>query len=1183
MLRLLMGDPPEIATLKAVARDAGSDIPQTNIADMLSLPAAAPFLGASSRELEPLLVEGREHGVSDSPFRAILELGEKQAGFLMAALFVRIRTPRHNGLAHLARKQAELLARLRCESMIWSEPVAEFILKTYASPQVFERWDCTPEILERSFPAGLPHRVRRLVSALSEAQSIPDRHLFLWECARIATLERLLGRDPQAHPRLRAELENHESYLRHEAEQWPRFSARMTRILDTLVARPDLPFAELKAYETGLGDLSPEERAEFFVDVMRVRFLRSQPGFFAASKSADHPRATAIGRCTFVDRVYGRQNTLKAAFTDRSAKEFVRLGATEYRDGRVTRTNLDSLRPALIKRLARAIETPDKALVDRIRTLRRHGLRLEPLVERLCPDTAPAPAPPRGRSREFQLVADARRKLQNTLQRLPGLWLDVPVTATDGPYRFTHQLYPYYAEINLYLSRLEQLVRQGFACPDELADFRSLVAHGKRNLEELGRGRFFGDGSAARTKDLPQAELENRDNPFWSRHQPEEHRSVIDHSGKLKRGLIAALEDHYVTRISEALERLEAAAGAQRGHPLPDHLVPERSQSRPTKTWLTRARADLSPDALERILEQISGLPSQEAGHAGPHDGRWMERQTIGLRPVGCIWAAHLLGPRAADTLYDVALRSYAKVPGVGPRLEFLGNAAVISLALIEDGAGLTHLLRLRNKVVFSGIKKRITRELDRAAEAAGVTPDQLQEIATIDHGLASGTRRIPLAAGAAILEAAGGDLVLSWEDAGGAPRKGLPKALKEADPQGVKKVRALKADIESDLKSWKGIYEASYLREQRWPYEIWRTRHADHGTRALLARRLIWVFETGTGEVVGRPVAEGCVDAAGRPLDCKGSTVRLWHPLDASAEETATWRDAFIAADIIQPFRQVWRETFTLTEAERATATYSNRFAGHVVRQHQLMALGVANGWQSTHRTGFDTPDDEPTHIRLPDVGLQAEFWTGALAADSPMSPAGAYLYLSTDRVKFHRLDEAAAFGRGPEIALTEVPPRVLSEILRHCDLFTSVASISLDPEWEDQGPDANHPTHWRHHADSYWRQSHRQPLVGSAQTRREMLARIVPRLKCANALSLEASHLRVQGRRNTYLIHIGSGAVYLADRARHVCIVPTARSQDVMLPFEGDRVLSLILSKALMLVDDDAITDPVILAQIS
>jgi hypothetical protein len=36
-------------------------------------------------------------------------------------------------------------------------------------------------------------------------------------------------------------------------------------------------------------------------------------------------------------------------------------------------------------------------------------------------------------------------------------------------------------------------------------------------------------------------------------------------------------------------------------------------------------------------------------------------------------------------------------------------------------------------------------------------------------------------------------------------------------------------------------------------------------------------------------------------------------------------------------------------------------------------------------------------------------------------------------------------------------------------------------------------------------------------------------------------------------------------------------------MLPFEGDRVLSLILSKALMLVDDDAITDPVILAQIS
>jgi hypothetical protein len=36
------------------------------------------------------------------------------------------------------------------------------------------------------------------------------------------------------------------------------------------------------------------------------------------------------------------------------------------------------------------------------------------------------------------------------------------------------------------------------------------------------------------------------------------------------------------------------------------------------------------------------------------------------------------------------------------------------------------------------------------------------------------------------------------------------------------------------------------------------------------------------------------------------------------------------------------------------------------------------------------------------------------------------------------------------------------------------------------------------------------------------------------------------------------------------------------VFLPFEGDRVLAIILSKAMMLAEDDKITDPSIVSQI-
>ena len=42
------------------------------------------------------------------------------------------------------------------------------------------------------------------------------------------------------------------------------------------------------------------------------------------------------------------------------------------------------------------------------------------------------------------------------------------------------------------------------------------------------------------------------------------------------------------------------------------------------------------------------------------------------------------------------------------------------------------------------------------------------------------------------------------------------------------------------------------------------------------------------------------------------------------------------------------------------------------------------------------------------------------------------------------------------------------------------------------------------------------------------------------------------------------------------------SGRRQQVFLPFEGDQVLAVILSKAFLLADDDKIDDPTIVSQI-
>lgn len=75
------------------------------------------------------------------------------------------------------------------------------------------------------------------------------------------------------------------------------------------------------------------------------------------------------------------------------------------------------------------------------------------------------------------------------------------------------------------------------------------------------------------------------------------------------------------------------------------------------------------------------------------------------------------------------------------------------------------------------------------------------------------------------------------------------------------------------------------------------------------------------------------------------------------------------------------------------------------------------------------------------------------------------------------------------------------------------------------------------------------------------------------------------MRGERHTYKIHLGSSNILMAPNDQYLCIIPDNQSGGAdagTLNFDGDRVLSLILSKAFLLADDTHITDPVILRQL-
>jgi hypothetical protein len=93
-----------------------------------------------------------------------------------------------------------------------------------------------------------------------------------------------------------------------------------------------------------------------------------------------------------------------------------------------------------------------------------------------------------------------------------------------------------------------------------------------------------------------------------------------------------------------------------------------------------------------------------------------------------------------------------------------------------------------------------------------------------------------------------------------------------------------------------------------------------------------------------------------------------------------------------------------------------------------------------------------------------------------------------------------------------------------------------------------------------------------------------LVPKLKIRDRCSFDERHLVVRGELATYRIHLGSGNILIEPGSRYLCIVPDAgkRGERVTLPFKGDGMLAVILSKAFLLAADREIKDPSILRQI-
>jgi hypothetical protein len=635
--------------------------------------------------------------------------------------------------------------------------------------------------------------------------------------------------------------------------------------------------------------------------------------------------------------------------------------------------------------------------------------------------------------------------------------------------------------------------------------------------------------------------------------------------------------------------------------------------ARPSEKWLRLGKAHLEAtgrgefrQALMRWLPLVDrARPEAMVGpgwESMDEQQRMHQENATVLR--GLLWLApEVADPELTRAIGKVVLSAYRKVRGIGPRAPKVGNAGVYALSRVEtlDAVGQLAVLKVRVKTATA--QKEVEKAFNVSAESLGLPRDEIEELGIPTYGMDEvGLRREQFedAEAYAEIRVEGREARLGWFKKDGKSQKSVPAKIKSDHRDELKELQSAAKDIGAMLTAQSERLDGMFLLEKRWPLGAWRERYLDHPLVGTLARRLIWTFvHPNTSEKIGIWRDGAVRDVMGRPIEPPAETVvRLWHPIGRDVSETLAWRALLEQYAIQQPFKQAHREVYLLTEAERRTGTYSNRFAAHVLRQHQFNALCAARGWRNKLRLMVDD-SYPPARRELPHWGLRAEYWIEGIGDDHgrDTNESGAFLRVATDQVRFYRSDAVQnsahaggggyttwAEGPGPADAnmplpLEQVPALVLSEILRDVDLFVGVGSVGNDPDWQDGGPEGRFRTYW--HAYSFG------DLSETAKTRRSVLERLIPRLKIAERCRFDDKFLVVRGDLRTYKIHLGSGNILMEPNDQYLCIVQARSSaadaaDKVFLPFEGDSTLSLVLSKAFLLAADKKISDPSITRQI-
>lgn len=362
-----------------------------------------------------------------------------------------------------------------------------------------------------------------------------------------------------------------------------------------------------------------------------------------------------------------------------------------------------------------------------------------------------------------------------------------------------------------------------------------------------------------------------------------------------------------------------------------------------------------TPDAVYDGVEIVrdATTPKSRAGFAWDLFSAWLAEGA----PSKEGWAMRAVGWLGDDECARQLTRLIRRWPG-----EAAHARAVTGLDVLVDigsDVALMNLNGIAEKLKFKGLQEKAREKIAQLAEARDLTAEELSDRLAPDLDLDE-RGGLDIDFGPRAFRAGFDEFLKPWvKDVTGAKLKELPKPNKSDDAEksaaAVARWGALKKDARAAASLQIARLENMLSTSRRTKREVFWTFFAAHPLIRHLAQRLVWGIygdadpRTAPNAIFRVADDLSVTDANDDTLEIDFSdeapgVVGLVHPLHLPEGGLDKWGALFGDYEIAQPFPQLGRETYALTEAEKASPEIA-RFEGVKVEAKRLRGMG-ARGW---------------------------------------------------------------------------------------------------------------------------------------------------------------------------------------------------------------------------------------------